>query len=109
MPCFGGSAGAIIFGATIETCMHLDENLVGLEDLSGLNLCNGRAVWCHYSEKDEARVASLVASADLEVISLPEGSCVCVDSQDLRAFGEGEPRVHSRAGTQAVVRWNGAA
>lgn len=50
---YGGSAGAIIFGKTIETSSHADKNNVGLKDLSGLNLLNGYDVWCHYRQKKD--------------------------------------------------------
>lgn len=57
---YGGSAGAIIFGETIETSSHADKNLVGLKDLTGLNLLKGYDVWCHYNEdKDEKGVLEL--------------------------------------------------
>ena len=48
---YGGSAGAIIFGKTIETANHADKNLVDLKDLNGINLLNGYDIWCHYNEK----------------------------------------------------------
>lgn len=50
---YGGSAGAIIFGKTIETSSHADKNNVGLKDMSGLNLLNGYDVWCHYQQKND--------------------------------------------------------
>ena len=34
----GSSAGSIILGKTIETALPYDENWVGLEDFSGLNI-----------------------------------------------------------------------
>jgi len=45
---YGGSAGAIVCGKTIEPAIYADDNLVGLEDLSGLNLLDGYDVFCHY-------------------------------------------------------------
>ena len=58
---YGGSAGAIIFGETIETSSHADKNLVRLKDLTGLNLLKGYDVWCHYNEdKDKKEVLELM-------------------------------------------------
>ena len=37
---YGGSAGAIISGVSIETCAHIDRNICGLVDFRGLNLIN---------------------------------------------------------------------
>ena len=53
---YGGSAGAIIFGKTIQTATHCDVNRVGLTDLSGLDMAGGRDIWVHYSEKDDERI-----------------------------------------------------
>jgi dipeptidase E len=49
---YGGSAGAIVLGANISTCAHIDHNDVGITDLHGLDLLDGHAVWCHYRAAD---------------------------------------------------------
>lgn len=49
---YGGSAGAILMGKTIETALHADENSVGLDDFRGLDLLNGMDVWCHYADEE---------------------------------------------------------
>ena len=49
---YGGSAGAIVLGANISTCAHIDHNDVGVTDMHGLNLLDGHAVWCHYQAAD---------------------------------------------------------
>jgi dipeptidase E len=51
---YGGSAGAIIFGATIATA-H-DPNTVGLEDLSGFDLVGGKDIWVHYTPDEDALI-----------------------------------------------------
>lgn len=51
---YGGSAGAIVCGQTIESALPADQNTVGLTDLSGLNLFNGFDIWCHYTAADDA-------------------------------------------------------
>lgn len=57
---YGGSAGAIIFGKTIETAIHADLNYNKLEDLSGLNLLNECDIFCHYNPvKDESEIKNL--------------------------------------------------
>ena len=50
---YGFSAGAIIFGKTIESAYYNDENNVDLKDLNGINLAGGKDIWCHYSEDEE--------------------------------------------------------
>ena len=49
---YGGSAGAIVLGANISTCAHMDHNDVGITDMHGLDLLDGHAVWCHYQAAD---------------------------------------------------------
>ncbi|MFN8466033.1 MAG: Type 1 glutamine amidotransferase-like domain-containing protein [Caldilineaceae bacterium] len=49
---YGGSAGAIVLGANISTCAHMDHNDVGISDMHGLDLLDGHAVWCHYRAAD---------------------------------------------------------
>ena len=49
---YGGSAGAIVLGANISTCAHMDHNDVGMTDMHGLDLLDGHAVWCHYRASD---------------------------------------------------------
>ena len=50
---YGGSAGAMIFGRTIETEMHTGSRNHGLADLSGLDQLNGYDLWCHYTSVDD--------------------------------------------------------
>ncbi|BCB03601.1 hypothetical protein KH172YL63_17340 [Bacillus sp. KH172YL63] len=56
---YGGSAGAIIMGASILTCAHMDENAVGLNSFNGLSLMEDYSIWCHYEEKDDPLVRGL--------------------------------------------------
>ena len=37
---YGGSAGAIIFGNSIDTAIHADDNYLNLENFDGLNILN---------------------------------------------------------------------
>ncbi len=50
---YGGSAGSIIFGSDIRPTTYEDENSVGLEDSSGLNMVNGCNICCHYGNGGE--------------------------------------------------------
>ena len=54
---YGGSAGAMIFGKTIETEIHTGSQNYGLTDLSGLNQLNGYDLWCHYTPADDHLIA----------------------------------------------------
>src|SRR5699024_3370788 len=49
---YGGSAGAIIFGKDIRTCIHMDSNDVDLRRFIGLNVVGNYSVWCHYNPEN---------------------------------------------------------
>ena len=48
---FGGSAGAIIFGEDLESCVLDDENEVGLKDTEGFDVLGGVSFLCHFSNR----------------------------------------------------------
>lgn len=54
---YGGSAGAMIFGKTIETEIHTGSQNYGLTDLSALDQLNGYDIWCHYTPKEDPIIA----------------------------------------------------
>jgi dipeptidase E len=108
LPCYGGSAGAIILGAHVGTCAHLDRNEVGLRNLTGLNLCGGRAIWCHYDERDADRLIQFVRSTELEVFSLPENSGLRIGSDRTGSLGPGNVSRWTMQGSTEIRRWNSA-
>ncbi|MCH5339136.1 MAG: Type 1 glutamine amidotransferase-like domain-containing protein, partial [Acetatifactor sp.] len=52
---FGGSAGAIIFGESLESCVLDDVNHVGLRDIAGFDVLNGISLLCHYTNRTEEK------------------------------------------------------
>ncbi len=90
VPCYGGSAGAIILGAHIGSCAHMDSNDVGLTALDGLDLCDGLVVWPHYTPQDDGLIQRLVQTVGRPVISLSEDSGACYGSHGMIAFGPGD-------------------
>lgn len=85
---YGGSAGAILLGADIGTCAHMDENHIGIHDTRGLNLVGGRAVWCHYQPSDWPLCTSFVRRCGLVTLLLAEASGLWVRSPaDYLAIG----------------------
>lgn len=82
---YGGSAGAIIFGETIETARlggSSDENNVGLADLSGMNLCGDHDIFCHYTDED-----TVPEGYGRPLYLLYEDSGIVIDS-DVTALGK---------------------
>jgi dipeptidase E len=71
---YGGSAGAILLGADIATCAHMDDNFVGLTDTRGLDLAHGRAVWCHYTPADWPLCSDFVRRTGIATLLLAETS-----------------------------------
>jgi dipeptidase E len=108
LPCYGGSAGAIVLGAHLGTCAYLDRNEVGLRDLTGLNLCGGQAIWCHYDDQDADRLLEFVRDTELEVCSLPENSGLRIGSERTGSFGPGNVSRWTMQGSTEVRRWNSA-
>lgn len=90
---FGGSAGAIIFGADLEACALDDVNEVGLEDIAGFDVLNGISLLCHYTnrtkEKDEASREYLAELTRKKggVLALPEEDTIFVNDGEVEVIG----------------------
>ena len=74
---FGGSAGAIIMGYDIKSSECEDENNVGLVNTKGLDILNGIAIFCHYTnreaDKNEINKIFLTnTSNEIKIVALPE-------------------------------------
>ena len=52
---FGGSAGAILFGADIDSCACDDNNGTDLTDTAGFDVLNGLSLLCHYTNRSAKR------------------------------------------------------
>lgn len=90
---FGGSAGAIIFGETIDTCRYADENEVGLEDTRGFNVMDGISLLCHYTNEGEAVTRKhtdhlLRLSLGKKIIALPEEDTLFVNGGSMELIGK---------------------
>ena len=79
---YGGSAGAIIFGKTIESAIHADKNTVNLKDLNGLNILDDYDVWCHYKETDNLK------DLNRKTIVLYEESGILYDGKEIKTVGK---------------------
>lgn len=71
---YGGSAGAIVCGETIETTS--DENHVNLSDTTGLGFLPDTDIWCHYT--DDHAIHNYVAETNHTVVAVPERSGISV-------------------------------
>lgn len=86
---FGGSAGAIILGKSIEVAEYLDENEVGLTDLSGFDVYNGISLFCHYDGAEETKDYIRRLSAKMPVHAVTEDTTVFVNGDTIEIIGNG--------------------
>jgi dipeptidase E len=89
-PVYGGSAGAIIFGKSIDTAAFgedADENAVGLSNTNGFNLVQGHAIQCHYKNDQDYEINNFVAKQNIPVIALSERSGLHVTGDGIIVTG----------------------
>lgn len=98
---FGGSAGAIIFGYDINSCISMDDNNVNLTDTKGFNVLNGKSLFAHYTNRkskltDEENDAieqkytnSMIDFSKTvgEVIALPEEDSIYINNDNIEIIG----------------------
>lgn len=84
---YGGSAGAIIMGKTIDTATAFDPNDVSLTDLSGLNLVDEFSIWPHYDSTHKKMIEDW-HSINGDVIGIGEDSAVVVTGTELEKIGD---------------------
>ena len=89
---FGGSAGAILFGKTIDSCRHADPNEVGLKEISGFNKVFGAYIGAHYPNDDPAKTQRAAEcftelSNDAPVIALPEDDTLVINQNTVQIVG----------------------
>lgn len=82
---YGGSAGAIVCGDTIDTTP--DENRVGVTTTTALQFLPETDIWCHYADSNDPDIHDYVAETGRTVIALPERSGVSVTATRLQVVG----------------------
>ncbi len=96
----GGSAGALIFGRSIDTCLNdglvlkscVDENQVGLKDTTGFDCLNGYSILPHYKKLPEQyeifkiRINRLLEEG-FKLICIPEETSIYVDDRKYKVIG----------------------
>lgn len=89
---FGGSAGAIIFGESLEACKLDDANEVGLEDVAGFDVFGGISLLCHYTNSSAENLAQskaylLELSKRKKIIALPEENTIFINGNEIEIIG----------------------
>jgi len=89
-PVYGGSAGAIIFGKSIETSTlgkDHDDNSIHLTDLRGMNLINNRSIHCHYEPYQDEEIVDYVKKSNSDVIALAEKTGLFITDEKIKVIG----------------------
>lgn len=111
----GGSAGALIFGANINTCLKddliikscNDENLVGLKDTRGFDCLNGFSILPHYKKIPEQlidtkkRINKLLEQG-YKLICLPEETSLWINNNQIFVIGQ-KPAEIFRNNKQSII------
>jgi dipeptidase E len=102
---YGGSAGAVLACADIEVAACLDENEVGLTDLTGLGLTRGFVVLPHYDDGQFVTARDWSSANEVTLLGIPERSGVA--TRDGWAEVTGLAAVTEFNGGVATVRYPG--
>lgn len=94
VPIYGGSAGAILLTPSVVSASYLDENTVGIDDFSALNLTNNIYVWCHYAGSEDGVIREYQQKYNLSVmVALPENTGLVFNNEEIEVVGENEVSV----------------
>ena len=90
----GCSAGAIIFGYDINSCLIMDPNDVNLEDTKGFNVLDGKSIFAHYTNeytqeahKKFREYLTIYSINNEEVIALPEEDTIFINDSEINIIG----------------------
>lgn len=102
---YGGSAGAIILGKSIDTAQFggdPDENTVNLKDLSALNAVGGYSINCHYRKAQDNILMTFSKQNQLPIIAISEKSGLFVEGKNITVIGT-DPAFVFENGKKTVV------
>lgn len=83
---YGGSAGAIILGKTINTVKEENEHNFNYSD--GLNLLGGLSVHCHYEPKLDEKIKNAATEVGTPVIVMPENAGIAIHQDSVELVGD---------------------
>ena len=96
----GSSAGALIWGRSIDSCKDdglgiksiCDQNLVNLQDTTGFDMLNGYSLLVHYKKEEEQisateqRVKRLLKEG-YKLVCLPEETSLWINGKEAKIIG----------------------
>lgn len=90
----GCSAGAIIFGYDINSCLAMDRNDVNLLDTKGFNAIKEKSIFAHYTNSKTEEIHNKYtdylieySNKHEEVIALPEEDTMYIDDNNIEIIG----------------------
>lgn len=86
---FGSSAGAIIFGKNIDSCLLDDKNDINLKDTSSFNLLNNYSLLCHLQKQTFINNLEYLKKYSIHnnLIYLPENNIIFIDNRKISILG----------------------
>ena len=87
---FGGSAGAIIWGNTINTaliCKDKDENKVGLKDTAGFNQIHDYDIQCHFESDQIIEHQNYIKETKRNILAIPESTALIINNNCGKVIG----------------------
>lgn len=88
---FGGSAGAIIWGKTINTaliCKDKDKNEVELKDTGGFNQVANYDIQCHFEDSQINEHKDYTKKTGINVIAIPEETALIIQNKTIKVIGK---------------------
>ncbi len=98
---YGGSAGAIVIGKSIETVLEEKDKFYSFS--KGLKLIGDFSLVCHFNKHTEDKIKNMDKFLDKHntpVIALPEDSGLIVDRDKIQMFGKSESMIFYPNGTR---------
>ena len=111
----GGSAGAMIFGKSIDTCLNdgleikhcIDRNLVNLKETNGFDYMKGYSILPHYKKlkeqniNTEKRVKRLI-SEGYKLVCLPEETSLFINDNKFTVIGQKPAEIFTQNKSEVV-------
>lgn len=101
IPIYGGSAGAIVLGKTIETAPEVKQGKI---KFAGLNMLHGYSVVCHHNSTDYADMERLACELNQPLIVLSERSGALLEDNVIISIGTKPVVLVAKAGETTEVK-----
>ncbi len=86
---FGSSAGAIIFGKNINSCLLSDKNIVKIKNCDGLNFLKNYSILCHFKKSNFKNNVDYLKqfSKNNKLLYLPEENVIFINDNRIKMIG----------------------